>query len=372
MRKHLIFILVGILLIVSASVPVFARPQFTEAATSGITLTGSVESSFPNTMTFKVQAESDAPLKLLRLHYIVERQNVAQVVSESWPLFTPGTSVSTQWVWDMRKSPLPLGTRVEYWWTARDDAGNTAEGNHARVEFADRRYEWQSISIEPVTLYWYKGNTDFANALMSAAQKGLQKIENDIGIMSQGEIRIYIYGSTNELRAAQLFAPDWQGGVTFGGFDVIAIGVSLDQLSFGLSATPHELAHWAIGRFLYNSYGAGLPTWLDEGLAMYVQGEENSGTLEAAKQQNKLISVRTLSSPFSALSEQAYISYAESYSIVDFMLITFGKGKMVQLLEVFRGGSTYDGALQQVYGFDQDGLDKLWRESIGVSTGNGG
>jgi hypothetical protein len=41
---------------------------------------------------------------------------------------------------------------------------------------------------------------------------------------------------------------------------------------------------------------------------------------------------------------------------------------MVQLLNVFHQGSGYDEALKQVYGFDQDGLDALWRQSIGIST----
>jgi len=30
-------------------------------------------------------------------------------------------------------------------------------------------------------------------------------------------------------------------------------------------------------------------------------------------------------------------------------------------LSTFRQGSSYDGALEKVYGFDMDGLDKLWR-----------
>jgi hypothetical protein len=33
---------------------------------------------------------------------------------------------------------------------------------------------------------------------------------------------------------------------------------------------------------------------------------------------------------------------------------------MAELLEVFHQGSTYDGALMRVYGFDMNGLYKLW------------
>ncbi len=49
-----------------------------------------------------------------------------------------------------------------------------------------------------------------------------------------------------------------------------------------------------------------------------------------------------------------------------FLINQYGKDKMIQLLHVFQQGSAYDAALKQVYGFDQDGLDALWRQSLGI------
>ena len=114
-----------------------------------------------------------------------------------------------------------------------------------------------------------------------------------------------------------------------------------------------------------------MPTWLNEGLATYGEGSlspDYQAALNSAIKNHQLISIRSLSSPFSAIPEQAYISYGESNSIVTFLIQTYGKDKMVQLLNVFHQGSGYDEALKQVYGFDQDGLDALWRQSIGIST----
>ncbi len=141
--------------------------------------------------------------------------------------------------------------------------------------------------------------------------------------------------------------------------------------SWGKTAVPHELTHWVIGQITHNNYGAGLPRWLDEGLAVYSEGPitaENQALLNYAIKNNQLISIRSLSSPFSAVDLQAYISYAESVYIVTFMIQKYGTAKMLQLLEAFHQGATYDNALKQVYGFDQDGLDTLWRQSIGVKT----
>jgi hypothetical protein len=37
---------------------------------------------------------------------------------------------------------------------------------------------------------------------------------------------------------------------------------------------------------------------------------------------------------------------------------------MLDLLAILKEGSTYDGALMEVYGFDIDGLDARWRATL--------
>ncbi|MDP7285819.1 MAG: peptidase MA family metallohydrolase, partial [Dehalococcoidales bacterium] len=54
----------------------------------------------------------------------------------------------------------------------------------------------------------------------------------------------------------------------------------------------------------------------------------------------------------------------ESYSLVDFLIREYGKEQMQQLLSVFKEGRAYDSALLEAYGFDTDGLDTLWRQSL--------
>jgi hypothetical protein len=355
-----------------AVLPLAARAP--SLAADGITLSSSVAYSFPTSMTFNVSARSDTSIVELRLHYIVARQNFASVVSEGWALFSPSTSVDTGWFWDMRKGSLPPGTRVEYWWTAADAAGNTAATQRAAISFDDNRYDWQSITSDPITLYWYQGDRNFAEALMTAARQALQRIEDNTGARPEGMVRIYIYASARDLQGAELFAQPWEGGVTFTGFDVIAVGVPTSQLDYGQRAVPHELTHWIVHQVTFNYYGAGLPVWLDEGLATYGEGTlspDYAAALEFAIENDRLISVRSLSSPFSAITQEAYISYAESNSIVTFMINEYGQEKMIDLLHVFQRGSDYDTALGQVYGFDQDGLDALWRQSLNLPATTG-
>jgi hypothetical protein len=165
-----------------------------------------------------------------------------------------------------------------------------------------------------------------------------------------------------------IFPQEWTGGVTFTRFGTIAIGISPNDLGWGKRAMSHELAHLLIHQVTLNPYNS-IPTWLSEGLAMYAEGPLESGyvdLLSDAVKQQSLISVRSLASPFSAFPEQAVLSYAQSYSLVEFLISSYGQPKMLELLNTFREGSDYDAALISVYGFDMDGLNGLWQDYITV------
>ena len=164
-----------------------------------------------------------------------------------------------------------------------------------------------------------------------------------------------------------IFPQEWTGGVTFTRYGIIAIGIAPNNLSWGTKAIAHELTHLVVHQMTFNPY-TGLPSWLEEGLAMYNEGVLSApftAYLERAIAEDSLISVRSLSSPFSAYAEESYLSYAQSYSVVDFLINNYGQSKMLELLDTFSEGSSYDGALEKVYSFDMDSLDTLWRDYIG-------
>ena len=96
---------------------------------------------------------------------------------------------------------------------------------------------------------------------------------------------------------------------------------------------------------------------------MYAEGSLDlyfSSALTSALNDGTTITVRSLSSPFSADPASSYLSYAESYSIIDYLVSTFGQSKILSLLESFHSGIGYDAALMEVYGFDMDELYSQW------------
>jgi len=342
------------------------------AAQAGITVTASnVDVNFPSQAVFTVNAESYVDIVDVRLYYQVDKMNYAEVVSEGWADFTPASKVEANWVWDMTNASLPPGAEVTYWWRIEDAAGNKIETSPKIMHFDDGRYTWQSLTgTVPqggrLTLFWYTGGDSFARELMDACQEGLARLTQDIGTYPERPIKIYIYASDSDLKGAMISSNEWSGGVAFTDFGIIAISISPSELDWGKKALVHELTHLVVRQATFSPYGQ-LPLWLDEGLATYNEGELDPvlrSYLEEAILEDELISVRSLCSPFSAYSEKAYLSYAQSYSLVEYLLDNYGQDKMLDLLALLKQGSTYDEALTEVYGFDINGLDARWRATL--------
>jgi hypothetical protein len=327
----------------------------------------SVQAEFPSSLSFSLSAESDADITDIRLHYVVDRVSFAAITSEVYIEFVPGTEVDVTWAWDMRKTGgLPSGSVVDYWWTMEDASGDRVETARTPVQFDDERYSWRSLTEGEVTIYWYEGRLSFAQELMAAAHGALARLNEDTGAYLEEPVELYIYADAQDLQGAMIYPQEWTGGVAFTEYSIIAIGISPVDLDWGKRAVSHELVHMVVHQMTSNPYG-GLPTWLDEGLAMSAEGPldmEFVYFLNEAIAEDSLISVRSLASPFSAYAGQSYLSYAQSYSIVEFLVDSYGQDKMLQLLNTFRQGSDYDGALERVYGFDMDGLDALWRDYV--------
>ena len=341
-------------------------PPFIQAKGEISLLDSATEVNFPDALIFKLKVSSSTDITKIRLHYQVDRMNYATVTSEAWPKFTPTPMVETQWVWDMRKASLPPGASMKYWWTVEDKAKNILITPEKTVCFADFNHPWQSLTSEQLTLFWYEGNNSFVQELMAACQRALEKLAIDTGAHLEKPAKIHIYASTKELQEAMIFPREWTGGVAYTEFGIIAIGIPPEQLEWGKRTVAHELAHLVVHQLTFSPY-ANLPTWLDEGLAMHAEGEADpymQAWLRKAIEEDKLVSVRSLSSPFSAKPEEAYISYAQSQSLVEYLIQNYGQDKIFKLLKLFKQGYTYDEALIEVYGFDADGLDARWRTSI--------
>jgi len=328
------------------------------------------EANFRDHLTFTLSAESTAEITQADLFYRV----VGQIASSrNQAEFTPGTSIEAQFKIDQvnPSNYFPPGAELEYWWKIADTAGNELTTERETITYNDDRFDWQSLQNERLTLYWYEGSDSFGKSLFERANEALDTLETDIGITLDDPIKIFIYANHRDLLSAlSLTAQEWTGGVAYTEYGVVVIGINPSQLSWGLNAMTHEMSHLVIHQATDNPF-SGLPTWLDEGIAVYNENRDELDQdfrqlFEHAVATDQLMTLRTLSSPFPADPLLANLAYGQSGATVKFIVDTYGSDAMAKLLSIFSEGAIYDEALQQALGVDTDGLDNTFRISLGL------
>jgi len=326
--------------------------------------------NFPESATFRATITGEVDITSVVLEYGNEQQTCGEVIAKAFPQFTPGKSVNAEWTWEMRQSgSLPPGAQLWWRWRVTDANGQETLTETKTATWLDNVHNWQTMQNgEFLRLHWYEGDQTFATDLAKAAYDGLLFNETQSGLKADAPIDIYIYADTFDLQEAILYEPSWTGGQAFPDQNIVILGISQYDLEWGRDAIVHELTHVLVGHLTFSCLGD-VPTWLNEGLAVYSEGELDPASqqqLEDAIRDNTLLTVRSLSGGFSEVADKAYLSYSQSYSVTKFLIETYGQDKMTFLLVGLRDGLTIDEALVQTYGFNVDGLEDAWRGAIGA------
>ena len=355
-------LLIAIQILFSISTTILAQGEIT-------VISSDAEMQFPSTITFSMEAEAASDIADIDLVYRKSGESLIPVSSRVDVDFIPGQLVAASWTWDMLETGgLPPGTEIDYWWLIEDAAGHELQTSPATIAFDDLSHDWHSLASDQVTIFWYKGDLSFVQELVDAADEALERLAGEIGVVLEQPVKIYIYASSGDLRNALIFPQEWTGGVAFPGYGIVIIGISPDNLAWGKRAIAHEMGHLVVHQALSGFYGH-LPVWLDEGLAMDAEGDlrpDLQTMLNKAIARDTLFSVRSISSSFPTDPDEARLCYAESYSLVQFLIDTYGSDKILNLLAVLNEGNTYDDAMLEVYDFNVDGLNAVWRESLAL------
>ena len=325
--------------------------------------------TFPESILFTAEFQGSGNITAAVLEYGVNELTCGTVEGKAFPQVTPATDVKVQWTWDMRQSgSLPPGATVWWRWDVTDANGTQFTSPTQTQVWLDNIHPWQVIAGGNINLHYYADGASFGQQLHDTAAQALVRLSKDVGVNTDSPVDIYIYANQSDMLASILYSPSWVGGQAFPGNNSIMIGISPDQLDWGKSTEAHELTHVLIGHLTFSCLGF-IPQWLNEGLAVYGEGGPQAAEqqqFDQARTADTLPSIRSLTGAFTAEDTRVGISYAEAYSVVDFMLKTYGRDKMTTLLLDLKNGQTTDDALQAVYSIDTDGLENAWRAAIGA------
>jgi hypothetical protein len=341
-------------------------------AAGGLTVSDKgVVNRFPDGLEFRVSAQGGQAIEEVRLRYTVLPDGSA---ASGVPDFSADTSISAEFTLAGSDTPqvyLPPGTRIDYHWEVKDASGNVATTDEASVVYEDVRFDWKTAEANGVSVYYYSGGDDDAQAMLAVAEESLADTAALLGATVEFPVQVRVYGSREDMQPAlQRRSETYESqiitaGVRVSSDTVLVLGnVSFDTLR-------HELAHVVTAIAGEGPFGR-LPAWLDEGTAVYAQTDAGGfrGSVERAIERGNVLSVRSLTS-YQGDPAKVDLFYGQSWSLVSFLVETYGEEKFAQLFAEIKEGNTTDSALEAVYGFDQDGLENEWRAGVGLPPREG-
>jgi len=324
---------------------------------------------FPNQITFSVELAGAATIKAITLEYSVDQLACGTVKARALPAFRPAQNVKAAWMWKMQDSgSLPPGAKIRWQWRVIDANGDQLLTEPREVTWLDDTHPWHTLTSQKVNLHWYRGNEAFARRMLGAAQAGLATVSQKLGLQPDGPIDLYLYADGDEMRQAVFYKPDWTGGVAYPKNNITIIGIAPADETWGKQAIAHEITHILVDRFGFSCLGS-RPTWLDEGLAVLIEGGPTRAEQEqfqAALRDGDLIALSALDASFSKDDYTVSLAYTESYSVVNFLVTRYGREKLLNMIRLLRDGAATQPALQAVYGLDEIGLENAWRAQVGA------
>ncbi len=281
------------------------------------------------------------------------------------PIGKAGHTISTTW----RESTsggnfIPPGSQVSYYWQFWDSAGNTLTDTTQQFATTDTRFSWQHLSQGLLQVNWYNRPPDFGRVMLEQASASIKHISSVLGGGLINPINLWVYETVADFHGS--LSPgsyEWVGGVAFPMLDEASI-VAVSTSDYTLVRDmPHELTHLVFHQLTGNRID--IPTWFDEGLAVYNQAyhePDMSLRFQKALQAQTLLRLDDISSGFPADADQAYLAYAESWNLVDYMYSTFGQPRMANLIKDLGNVLTdVNEDLQQALGVDELHLENQWR-----------
>jgi len=205
-------------------------------------------------------------------------------------------------------------------------------------------------------LKYYGGAApELAHAILHTLEDDFRDLESQLEFTPPEQISVILY--TEQAFGDITRAPGWAGALNDGRIRIPVQGLS--------SVTPelahvlkHELTHSFVGQ---KSRGRA-PTWLQEGLAQYMEGRRSAADAAAlvdAASQGGVPSLGSLEGSWMGLPENsAGLAYAWSLAVVEAMIQSGGTSDVSRLLDRLASANSTEDACREILRSDYSDLQQ--------------
>ena len=323
----------------------------------------------PNAITFSARVTAPAGLESATVVFRVLNPKEGDVGGSGVASFGPGPENDVSFTLETRANQryIPVGSVFRFHWEFVDAEGDAFASEELEYLFLDGRYRWNEQRDGDIAVYYYGSNEGLAANVQQATASAISDAEALLQVEVPYPVRVVVWASESDgqlamrPRSAAFDALVRTGGQRVGSDLLFVFAATQDVVR-------HEAAH-IVTAVAGDGPFSRVPSWLDEGTAVYMQ-RSVGGYRDAVAfgvQTDRTLRLRNLDSPSNNPSE-VDLFYGQSWSTVELLISEFGEQAFADLYRTVREGSRTDDALEAVYGFDQDGLYNHWRENEGLDT----
>jgi hypothetical protein len=233
--------------------------------------------------------------------------------------------------------------------------------------------EWREEKSDHFIVHFKNAPSGFAKKTVDRAEEIYRRTTTTLGITRykswtwDKRVKIFIYDNAQDYHSHAGYG--WSGGIV--GADGRTIMTYPSASGFFDSLLPHELGHIIFHDYLGPK--AVVPLWLSEGVAMCLEEGGRIGADEEVRDaiaRKRFISLKDLSYvTLTGDSDKEFVGlfYAESASIVNFLLTVGETYRFQRLCSFLKDGMRFEWALKKAYMNYQtiSDLEREWRKTLG-------
>lgn len=230
--------------------------------------------------------------------------------------------------------------------------------------------DWNVRNGNHFIVYYKDASPAYIDELLTNAERYYDVINEELGFTRyenfwtwENRVKIYLF---DDRLSYQIIAnqPSWSGAAV--DIDSRRIFTFTNQCDFFITILPHEIGHLIFREFI--GHKRRIPQWLSEGVACYLERERSSERLVMAGNAlgaGEFIGLGDLEKQGTLhVSAKPDIFYAESASLIEFLVRTYGRDNFIgfcRKLRDLRADQNWESAFKDVYKFKRfSDLNEHW------------
>ena len=267
-------------------------------------------------------------------------------------------------------SYYPPGTEFDLEIELIDVEGNIyrARSNNS-IQYLDPSKNWKDAKGEGFSILYYGVQTSRVENLVTQVNARIPTIKKVVGVNNTPEFKAVVFPSVQE--ATPSFPPISKTATDqlfFAGFAQpqyrLFVQGQMNTLTF-----IHELTHLYVHEAVSSSLTARMPSWLDEGLAVFLEtgkSEPSNQRLRSSVRPDELLLLRNMNT-IPGRREDVFIFYPQAGAFVGYLVEKYGADTMARYLAGINNGESAIENFKEIYGSSIYEIENDWRSTFNAT-----